>query len=137
MIKSCLIRGKCLSVCLSIYQSIILSFNSIPFFTFSLSLLLFTIFSLQDMLFFCVNTLVVFCIITIKNSQNGNTGIWHNRKKTSSPLRSVIAGFHCICKFASGKVLNAQCKKKCGVGNSMSQATLLFSQIFLLLQLSC
>ena len=32
----------------------------------------------------------------IKNSQIGNTGIRHNRKKTVSPLKSVIAGFHCL-----------------------------------------
>ena len=61
------------------------------------------------------------------------------RQRVSHPQKLLqnITVTECICKFASGKVLNAQCKKKCGVGNSMSQATLLFSQIFLLLQLSC
>ena len=44
----------------------------------------------------CISSSVNHSSITIKNSQNGNTGIRHNRKKTSSPLRSVIAGFHCI-----------------------------------------
>ena len=86
----------CLSVCLSIYQSVILSFNSIPIFTYSLSLLLFAIsFLLQDVLSFCVDTLVTFCIIMIRNGQIGNTGTRHNQKKTASPLRSVIAGLHC------------------------------------------
>ena len=44
---------------------------------------------------FCISYSVIHCSITIKNGQNGNTGIRHNRKKTISPLRSVIAGFHC------------------------------------------
>ena len=43
----------------------------------------------------CVNTLVILCIIMFKDGQIGNTGIRHNRKKTVSPLRSVIVGFHC------------------------------------------
>ena len=43
-----------------------------------------------------VSSTLILCSITIKNSQNGNTGIRHNRKKTVSPLGSVIAGFHCI-----------------------------------------
>ena len=59
-------------------------------------------------------------------------GVSHPQK-----LLQNIRVTECICKFASGKVLNAQCKRKCEVGNSPSQATLLFSQIFLLLQLSC
>ena len=42
-----------------------------------------------------VSSTLILCSITIKNSQNGNTGIRHNRKKTVSPLRSVIAGYHC------------------------------------------
>ena len=45
---------------------------------------------------FCISSSVILCSITIQNSQNGNTGIRHNRKKTVSPLRSVIAGFHCM-----------------------------------------
>ena len=44
---------------------------------------------------FCISFSVLHCSITIKNSQNGNPGIRHNRKKTVSPLRFVIAGFHC------------------------------------------
>ena len=44
---------------------------------------------------FCISYSVIHCSIAIKNGQNGNTGIRHNRKKTISPLRSVIAGFHC------------------------------------------
>ena len=47
---------------------------------------------------FCISYSVIYCSITIKNGQNGNTGIRHNRKKTISPLRSVIAGFHCTRK---------------------------------------
>ena len=43
----------------------------------------------------CISSSIILCLITIKNSQNGKTGIRHNRKKTISPLRSVIAGFHC------------------------------------------
>ena len=43
-----------------------------------------------------ISSSVILCSTTIKNSQNGNTGIRHNRKKTVSPLSSVIAGFHCI-----------------------------------------
>ena len=43
----------------------------------------------------CICSSVFLCLIMIKNSQIGNTGIRHNRKKTASPLRSVIAGFHC------------------------------------------
>ena len=60
----------CLSVCLSIYQSVILSFNSIPISTSSLSLLLFAIFLLQDVLSFCVDTLVIFSIIMIRHGGN-------------------------------------------------------------------
>ena len=39
--------------------------------------------------------LVIICLVMVKKSQIGNTGIRHNRKNTVRPLRSVIAGFHC------------------------------------------
>ena len=51
----------------------------------------------------CICSSVFLCLFTIKNSQIGNTGIRHNRKKTLSPLRSVIAGFHCIWLRACDK----------------------------------
>ena len=42
----------------------------------------------------CISSSVFLCLFTIKNSQIGNTGIRHNRKKTASPL------FHYICMIS-------------------------------------
>ena len=45
---------------------------------------------------FWVHTFVFLSFAIVKNVQIGNNRIQHNRKKIASPLRSVIAGLHCI-----------------------------------------